>query len=100
MVRRDIEPILKLARELPADDLPQLIGELAEVNAVALARLTAPNVEAKPDANVGVREAARRLGVSISYLYKNHGRYRFARHEGGRLLFSASGLERHLKQSK
>ena len=100
MVRREIECVLKLCKEVPSDDLPQLIGELAQASALCFARLATPAVEAKPDKNVGVREASRRLGVSISYLYKNHGRYRFARHEGGRLLFSASGLERHLKQSK
>jgi hypothetical protein len=99
MVRREIECVLKLCKEVPPDQLPQFIGELAEVSAVCFARLATPDVEVKPDESLNVKTAAKRMGISPSYLYKNHARYKFARKEGGRVVFSVNGLENYL-QSK
>src|SRR5262245_25430967 len=67
--------LLRAVSEAPADELPALVGALAQAQAAALARLTAPHPEHRemntPDANIPTDEAARRLGVSPSYIYKN-----------------------------
>jgi hypothetical protein len=62
------EDILKAARELPAEDLPVLIGQLETAKAMAWARLTAPTQQTEHDELVDVTEAARRLGVSTDCL--------------------------------
>ena len=51
----------------------------------------------EPDQNLSVKEAARRLGVSSAYLYKNARQLPFAIRIGRRLLFSAQGLDRWIR---
>ena len=92
--------MLDLARNLAPEELPRLIGELAEVNAVALARLSTPPVEARPDGSLDIKEAAVRLGVSKSYLHHNWRQFKFARQEGRKVLFSSCGLDAHLRKSR
>ena len=90
---------LKAARELPAEELPGLIGQLEEAKAAAWARLTvqAPKA-AEYDELLGVAEAARRLGVSRDFLYTHAREYPFTRRQGRKLLFSAQGIEKHIRQ--
>ena len=93
------EDILRAARELPAQDLPELIGQLEAAKATAWARLSTP--VAAPvghDELLGVPEAARRLGVSEDYLYRHATGYPFTRRQGRKLLFSARGIDKHIKQ--
>jgi excisionase family DNA binding protein len=78
--------------------LPALIGLLAEAQAAALARLTTPaptngNGHAESDKNISTKEAARRLGVSEDWLYRQK-KLPFRRQIGRRVLFSARDLER------
>jgi hypothetical protein len=96
-MRTELEKARTLAQELPAADLPGLIGELAEVNAVALARLAAPPAAAH-DELLDVTETARRLGVSEDYVYRHHRRFSFTRRQGKKLLFSSLGLDRHMSR--
>jgi excisionase family DNA binding protein len=89
--------ILERARAVPVAELPSLIGKLAEASAVAIARLQSPAPAAKPiDELLSVSEAARRLGVSKTYLY--HHEFPFARRVGRKLLFSAHGIQRFIEQ--
>ena len=94
------DDILKAARELPAEDLPGLLGQLEAAKATAWARLTAPTPAQEHDELLAVAEAARRLGVSEDYLYRHSREYTFARKEGRKLLFSALGIERHIRQNR
>ena len=95
------EALLKAARELPAEDLPGLIGQLEAAKATAWARLTAPApTQPEHDELINVPEAARRLGISEDYLYSHHREYPFTRRQGRKLLFSALGIERHIRQNK
>jgi predicted DNA-binding transcriptional regulator AlpA len=86
--------------EAPASVLPDLIGELEAAKAAAWARLTMPAVSKGPegsspeDCNLDADEAARRLGMSRDWLYKNASRLPFAVRIGRRVLFSSQGLER------
>jgi hypothetical protein len=67
------------ARELPAGELPRLLGELEEIRCTAMARLTTPPVAQRPDELLTVEQAAERLGLSVDYLYRNHSRLPFTR---------------------
>jgi excisionase family DNA binding protein len=78
-------------------DLPQLIGDLAAAHAEALARVLASQSvppPTRPDENLAIDEAARRLGVSKDYLYRHADHLPFALRIGRRLLFSEAGLEK------
>ena len=89
------------ARELPSEELPDLIGQLESIKATAWARLTAPTPAAmEHDELLEVKAAAERLGVSRDYLYRHSGEYPFTRRQGRKLLFSAMGIERHIRQNK
>jgi excisionase family DNA binding protein len=95
------DDILRAARELPAEDLPDLIGELERAKATAWARLSAPAAApAEHDELLSVTEAARRLGISSDYLYRHSQAYPFTRRQGRKLLFSALGIERHIRQNR
>jgi hypothetical protein len=95
------ERLRNVARELPAGALPDFIGELESVKATAWARLTAPApAQTEHDELVNVAEAARRLGVSEDYLYSHHKGYNFTRRQGRKLLFSALGIDKHIRQQR
>jgi predicted DNA-binding transcriptional regulator AlpA len=81
------------------DDLPALAGRLREAELLVEARLRAaappPTSSAmQADTNISAKEAARRLGVSPSYIYKNAKGLPFVVKIGRRLLCSPSRLER------
>jgi excisionase family DNA binding protein len=99
-MRKELEPVLAMAHTLTPAELPRLIGELAEINAVATARLTSPTVTAKPDELLDIEETARRMGVSRDYLYRAHRRLPFTRRQGRKLLFSSLGLDSYLRRSR
>ena len=90
--------LLHAVAEAPSVELPALVGALAQAQALALARLTTPRPEDQGaevrDGNISVEEAARRLGVSPSYLYKNAKSLPFVMRIGRRLVCSPSRLER------
>ena len=89
------------ARDLPGEELPELIGQLESIKATAWARLSAPvPAPVEHDELLGVVEAARRLGISEDYLYRHSREYPFTRRQGRKLLFSALGIERHIRQNK
>jgi excisionase family DNA binding protein len=96
------DDVLKAARELPAEDLPALIGQLETAKAVAWQRLAGKPepMQADHDELLAVSEAARRLGISEDYLYRHAQEYPFTRRQGRKLLFSAQGIDRHIRQNK
>jgi hypothetical protein len=97
-MRDELKPILAQARTVTPEELPRLLGELEEVRATALARLTAPQPATDhADELLNVAEAASRLGVSEDYLYRHHKDFAFARHMGRKLLFSAAGIAKHIR---
>lgn len=99
-MRQELQPVLEEAKTLAREELPKLLGELEEVRVTALARLTLPVAAATRDESLDVSEAARRLGVSTSYLYHHSRDFSFARHQGRKLLFSARGIEAHLAKQR
>ena len=99
-MRQELETALTAARELPQPELPRLLGELEEIRATALARLTAPAPLQVLDQLLDIAEAAARLGVSKDYLYRNHSRLPFVRRMGTALRFSAAGLSDYIGARK
>jgi predicted DNA-binding transcriptional regulator AlpA len=97
-VRPELQLALDQARQLPPEELPRLLGDLREVEAVCIMRLASPTVETK-DELLEVPEAAHRLGVSPDYLYHHHTKFPFTRRIGRKLLFSSLGLESYLKKT-
>jgi hypothetical protein len=94
------ENVLRAARDLPVEELPELIGQLEAAKATAWARLTTPsNGTQDYDQLLNVQTAAARLGVSEDYLYRHHQQYSFTRRQGRKLLFSAVGIEQFIKQN-
>jgi hypothetical protein len=98
-MRREIESVLKLVRELPAVDLPELIGALEHVRAVAFARMMSPPAIPR-DELLDIGEASKRLKVSRDYLYRHHARLPFARRMGNKVLFSSNGIDLYLRKSR
>lgn len=91
----------KAVRELPAEELPNFIGELEAIKAVAWARLASPGaMQQEHDELLDVDRAAERLGVSKDYLYRHHRQFPFARRQGRKLLFSALGIDKHIRQQR
>jgi len=99
-LRPELQLILKIARELPCDELPNLLGEIEQVRYTAIARLSVPSHEpsSEPDQLLDVEEAAKRLSMSKDYLYRHKDKFPFTRREGRKLLFSSSGIDRYIKQ--
>jgi excisionase family DNA binding protein len=95
-MRDALEAVLNLARSLPREELPRLLGDLAEISATASARLSSAVVESRPDQLLDVEETARRIGISKDYLYRHQRKFPFARRIGRKLLFSSSGLDKFL----
>ena len=72
----ELEVVLTRARALAADDLPNFLGDLETIRAVAWSRLTAAATTTQQacDELISIEQAAGRLGLSPSYLYRNHQR--------------------------
>ena len=94
-----LERLRTSARELSPEELPAFIGVLESIKATAWARLSAPAAASQPhDELLSVEVAAERLGVSREYLYRHSREYPFTRRQGRKLLFSALGIERYIRQ--
>lgn len=96
-MRTELESALSAAQTLPTAELPRLLGDLEEIKATALVRLTAPAPQPQaPDSWLDVDEASALLHMSKSYLYRNAEKFSFVRREGRALRFSAVGIQQYL----
>jgi hypothetical protein len=81
------------------EELPRLMGELEEIRCTAMARLATPApAQPQSDELLSAAEAARRLGISQDYLYRHHQTFPFTRRVERKLLFSALGIGKYIKQ--
>jgi hypothetical protein len=97
-MRAQLEALLDLSRTIPREDLPSLIAVLAEINAIAFARLVAPASQTAPDSLLNVEQASARLACSQDFLYRNHKRLPFTRRIGSKLLFSSNGIDKYIER--
>jgi hypothetical protein len=74
-MRQELQPVLAAAQTMPIEQLPALVGGLAEIQAVALARLTSPVAQPpavdEVDSTLDVDEAAAYVKMSSKWLYRN-----------------------------
>ncbi len=77
-MRVELEPIMNLARSVPPQEIPRLLGDLQEIAATALTRLAVtpapppPPAVASPDQLIDVRQAAAHIGMSARWLYRHY----------------------------
>jgi predicted DNA-binding transcriptional regulator AlpA len=97
----DLDRLLADLDGLPTEAVPEAIGQLETAKAKLWGRLMvpAPTVPAldDPETTVDVHGAARLLGMSQGWLYRNARRLPFTRRVGTRSLrFSVAGIRRYL----
>ena len=107
-VAEALDTITREMRACPPEKVPDVLGALARVQAIALTRLLSqtsawlsrPESERQGDDRLlTLAEAAERMAVSKSWLYHNGPGLPFAlRISTGRLRFSKNGLERWIKR--
>jgi len=90
--------LLTLAKSAPAEELPRLLGDLEEIRATAMARLTAPASQPQADELLDVASAAARMGVGQDYLYRHHKQFPFTHRMGRKLLFSSLGIDAYIRE--
>jgi excisionase family DNA binding protein len=100
-----LHDLKRFADEARLRDLPLILREVHSVTESIISRLADssernPEPGMLPDQNLSVKEAARSLGVSPSYLYKRRSRLPFSRQVGRRVLFSRRGLEAWMKAGR
>lgn len=100
-MKGELQVALNVARSMPVEDLPRLLGDLEEIRATALARLTTPaTVQRAQDELLDVDQAAQRLGISRDYIYRHSDQFPFSRRMGRRLLFSSLAIDEYLRKRK
>jgi excisionase family DNA binding protein len=99
-MRSELTRVLDLAQSLPPDELAVLLGELETVRLIAHGRMNSSAVATRPDERIEVKEAARRMGVSASYLYRHASKFPFTRRMGRKVLIDRAGLDAYLKKSR
>lgn len=93
----------RLAAGIAAEKLPELIGEIERAKAVAWSRLAAPVPRAAaPEADrlLTIEEAAPKLGLSTSYLYKHSEEFPFTVRVGGRVRFAERGIDDYIRRQR
>jgi hypothetical protein len=90
----------KIAAGATPESLAELIGQLEGLQEHARLHLRGPQAPTTPAApahtegNVSVKEAARRLGISPAFIYKNKTRLPFVAMIGRRVVCCARSVER------
>jgi predicted DNA-binding transcriptional regulator AlpA len=89
------------ALALPSAEVPEVLGELERLKGLLWVRLSTPTQvppePAEGDRLLGVPEAAAKLGMASSTLYKTADEYAFTVRLGRRLKFSRAGIERFIR---
>src|SRR5690242_18921624 len=100
--RSEIVSLVELGEKLKGRELENLYGEVAFAHAAVWSRVMAEaqaraREPAVPDRLLGVREAAKKLGVSPSSLYTYHGTFPFTTQgDDTKLLLSSRGIEEYI----
>jgi predicted DNA-binding transcriptional regulator AlpA len=85
--------------EIPEREIPPLMVQLAALQSALAARLLQSAAGTDPaDRLLEVDEAAHKLGVSKSWLYRRSARLPFIVHMGRKLMFSEQGIEKYIRQ--
>jgi excisionase family DNA binding protein len=83
---------------IPATQIPALLTQLSTLQTAMAARLIPiGDTTSRNDDMLAVAEAAKRLGVSVDWLYRRTSRLPFVVRLGRQVRFSAQGIDRYLK---
>jgi excisionase family DNA binding protein len=96
----DLPDFGNLARSLPADQLPDLIGQLAAAQALAFSRLLSPAPVPHSDELITVEEGAEMLGMSAEYIYRNSKTLPFVRRVGRSVRCSKAGIQAYIRRAR
>ncbi len=103
MLTNRLEGVERLVAEAKAEELPALLGELGRLHSLVLARLASTANDGRQTAEaqqadelLDAKKAARRLGVSEDFCYRNK-ELPFRVQVGRRVRFSARGIERYIR---
>lgn len=103
----DLSEIIKdpqKANEAAPEEIPILLASLASIQSLLTSRLLAVGIPAtagtaeKEDRLLEIEEAAERLSMSKSSLYKN--KYPFKVHMGSSVKFSSNGIDKYIAQRR
>src|SRR5713226_2560455 len=104
-MRHELQSALAAAQTLARDELPALVGALAEIQAVALARLSLPVAQPRSAAEeattLDMMQAADYVKMSPKWLYRNLGAVPHLRIGNGRkprIRFRRSDLDAWLQE--
>jgi|SRR5262245_4427239 len=97
-MRTELQSVLDSLRQMPAENVPALMGELEVIRTTAMLRLSAVPVPANHDELLGIEPAAGRLGMSADYLYRHAKELPFTRRMGRKLLFSSNGIDAYISR--
>jgi len=87
--------------DLPDEDLPDFMGDLERLEAETRIRLNVPHQASGPaveDRLLDVKEAAERLGVSTSQMYRTADDFPFTIRTGRTLRFSSVGIGKWIER--
>lgn len=91
MMRQAVEAV-------PAEQLPDLVAELARADAIARQRMLVPDPsknDPEPDRLLRAAEVAERLSVSVKWVYRHQGRLGGTK-LGGAVRFSERAVESYI----
>ena len=90
-----------LLNTLPAEALPQFLGDLRRLEVVALQRVSLPlSAVQGGDRLLTVCEAAERLSQSEEWIYRHQKELPFIRHLGRSLRCSSTAIDLFIKRGK
>ena len=96
-----IEELLSEIQSVPQDQLPHLLGQLRELESVAMARLLSPQPitnDGAGDRLLTIEQAAERLSTTTDYLYRHWKQLPFARKYPFGLRFSERGIAAYIRR--
>lgn len=99
-MRSELQIVLDSVKVIPAEQLPELLGQLEVIRTTALFRLAAPPVPPAHEELLSIEMAAERLAMSKDYLYRNADKLPFTRRVGRNLRFSSLGIDRYITHGK
>jgi predicted DNA-binding transcriptional regulator AlpA len=100
-LRPELETVLDSLAEMPESELPRLLGELEEIRATAMLRMSSPRYQIpEHDERIDIDQAVERLGISRTYLYRHASEFPFTRREGRKLLFSSRSIDEYIRRKR
>ena len=83
------------------DECPQLMGHLEQLKASLWLKMTIATgkaTQSAPDTLLTAEQVAKRLNVTVGFVYRNARSYPFMIREGRYIRFSGNGLEQYIKK--